>query len=353
MSNMSLFLPVFMSVATTSASKAGGKDSNPLGKHSSSNLNKRMSPSRPSSGSAKTNPKEGNKLDVKSLEEKCERAKLLREKQSEERKRKNNERIAAVEERRRQKQREESRKNETLRHLLEHKSTQGSKGFRTGRKLPNLPVEGSPNRDTLAMRRLSSGSSSSESSGHTPPGSAKGTKASRRNLTGPSSASTSCLSNVENGRVQCRSKSNLAMSKKTSSSTNNLTDKSSTNNSKPAAKAKGKSMVSHSLGVPGLPKARSTGAIHQVGQGSSRHHSSRPASGGKHRSKSTASHHAGTDNEQEAKLALAEHRRKVREEAERKALLDKEKQEQLRKQREEEERRMAEENGRFWFVLMP
>jgi hypothetical protein len=85
------------------------------------------------------------------------------------------------------------------------------------------------------------------------------------------------------------------------------------------------------------------GAIHQVGHTKP----SRPPAGKKAKPKAKPTHHAGTSNEAEAGRALAEHRKKMREEAERKALLDKEKQEELRRQREEEEKRLAEENGRF------
>jgi hypothetical protein len=85
------------------------------------------------------------------------------------------------------------------------------------------------------------------------------------------------------------------------------------------------------------------GAIHQVGEA----RTSRPSTGKKAKSKAKPVHHAGTSSEAEAGKALAEHRKRMREEAERKALLDKEKQERLQKEREEEEKRLAEENGRF------
>ena len=306
-----------------------------------------MSQLRQPSAITKPNSKKDVKSEVMSYEEKGERSKLLREKQIEERKKKHEERKTAVEERRRQKEKEDSVKNETLRNLLGPKGNPGSRGVGSGRKLPNLPADGCyPRRQSIPSGRLSSGSSSGDSPSDTPPGSAKGTKMSRRDLTGPSSASTSCLSNVGNGRPQSRTKTN--MSKKTSASTNNLMD--NTLSTKPAGKLKEKSVVSKAHPGSGLPKARSMGAIHQVGSSTKRNHStSKPSSGKKTKGKSNPVHHAGRDNPEDAKKALAEHRRKIREEAERQALLDKEKQEKLRIQREEDEKRLAEENGKTRF----
>ena len=300
--------------------------------------------SRPPSASSKTksSPEEGRPSSSRTLEDRCERAKLLREKQVEERKKKFEERKAAVEDRRRQRELEENAKNETLRHLLEHKPSLKS----SGRKLPNLPRETAKEplkatRPESLGRRISSGScSSGESPVRTPPGSSPGNRGSRRSLTGPSSASTSCLSNFGCSPT----KGNLGASKKASSSTNNLNEK-----PKSTAKTKEKSVVSRSLEKSAIPKAQSTGAIHQLGQNTSttRAGAPRPKSGTKKsKSKAAPVHHAGTSSEQEAKLALAEHRRKIREEAERQALLDKQKQEQLRIEREAEEKRLAEEKGK-------
>ena len=266
--------------------------------------------------------------------------KLLRETQIEERKRKNAERKAAVEERRKQKEQEDNAKNEALRQLLQHKPP--SKTF--GRKLPTVPSNGTAygKRETSAMRRLSSSSSSSE--GHTPPGSGKGARNTRRNLTGPSSASTSSLNSFGSGRVR----TSLGSSKMTSVSTNNLSDD---GGGKTGERVKEKSSgvgvsARRSLGSS-LPKAQSMGAIHQVGHTKA----SRPPPGKKAKSKAKPVHHAGTCSEAEAGKALAEHRKKMREEAERKALLDKEKQEELKRQREEEEKRLAEENGKYVIIM--
>lgn len=305
-----------------------------------------MSQLRQPSAITRPNSKTDDKSEVKSYEEKGERSKLLREKQIEERRKKHEERKTAVEERRRQKEKEDNVKNETLRNLLGPKGNPGSKGVGSGRKLPNLPADGCyPRRQSIPSGRLSSGSSSGDSPSDTPPGSAKGSKTSRRDLTGPSSASTSCLSSVGNGLPRSRTKTN--MSKKTSASTNNLMD--NTLSTKPVGKLKEKSVVSKARTESGLPKAQSMGAIHQVGSPTKRSHTSKPSSGKKTKGKSNPVHHAGRDNPEEAKKALTEHRRKIREEAERQALLDKEKQEKLRIQREEEEKRLAEENGKARF----
>ena len=276
-------------------------------------------------------------IDTKS----AEGGKLLRDKQIEERKQENAERKAAVEDRRKQKECEDRAKNEALRHLLDHKPSSKT----TGRKLPNVPSNGTayPRRETSATRRLSSSSSSSE--GHTPPGSGKGTRNTRRNLTGPSSASTSSLNSFGSNLGTGKPKGNLGVLKKTSVSTNNLNEGGLGHKAGQRAKDKGTEVGASARRSVGssIPKAQSMGAIHQVGHTKP----SRPPAGKKAKPKAKPAHHAGTSNEAEAGRALAEHRKKMREEAERKALLDKEKQEELRRQREEEEKRLAEENGRF------
>ena len=265
--------------------------------------------------------------------------KLLLEKQIEERKRKNAERKAAVENRRRQKEQENVAKNDAMRHLLEHK-TPASKT--SGRKLPTVPNNGaaSSRRETSATRRLSSSSSSSE--GHPPPGCGKGARSTRRNLTGPTSVSTSSLSTFGSSQHLGKPQTNLGASKRTSVSTNNLSDGGRTGQ---RAKEKGAGITARRSVGANIPKAQSMGAIHQVGGHSK---PSRPPTGKKTKAKPKPTHHAGTSNEAEAGRALAEHRKKMREEAERKALLDKQKQEELRRQREEEERRLAEEKGEFF-----
>ena len=328
----------YLPAATPSASKTGGKTTKDPQDKQTMDFSKKIEHNRPPSASKTTSQNDK----VKTYEDRCEKAKLLRDKQVEERKKKYEERKAAVEDRRRQKELEDNAKNETLKHLLEHKNVP-AKG--SGRKLPNLPRDAvkdlsRPKRESLATRRVSSGSSSGESPVHTPPGLSAGTVASRRNLTGPSSASTSCLSSFG-----CNPKSNLGVSKKASSSTSNLTDQKS---NRPASKTKEKTVVSKALDRTGLPKAQSTGAIHQIGHttGTTRN-TSRPKSGAKKQKKPAPVHHAGTCSEQEAKVALAEHRKKIREEAERQALLDKEKQEKLRIEREAETKRLAEEKGNF------
>ena len=277
--------------------------------------------------------------EIKSMES----GKLLRDKQIEERKKKNAERMAAVEDRRKQKEREDNVKHEALRSLLEQRVPSKT----TGRKLPNLPNNGSvyPRRETSSTRRLSSSSSSSE--GHTPPGSSKGTRNTRRNLTGPSSASTSSLNSFGSAQnlSTYKPRSSLGASKKASASTNNLNDGSGYNKTEKRVKDRDVGVgvtARRSVGAP-LPKAQSMGAIHQVGDA----RTSRPSTGKKTKAKAKPVHHAGTSSEAEAGKALAEHRKRMREEAERKALLDKEKQERLQKEREEEEKRLAEENGRF------
>ena len=269
--------------------------------------------------------------------------KLLRDKQIEDLKKKNAERKAAVEDRRKQKEREESAKNAAMRHLLEHKAPSKT----TGRRLPSVPNNGTsnPRRETSATRRLSSSSSSSE--GHTPPGSGKNTRNTRRNLTGPSSASTSSLNSF--GSTQHlgvgKPRTNLGASKKASASATNLNGEELGHKPGQRVKEKGAGVgptARRSVGSS-LPKAQSMGAIHQVGHAKT----SRPSTGKKTKAKAKPVHHAGTSSEAEAGKALAELRKKMREEAEKKALLDKEKQEELRRQREEEEKRLAEEKGRF------
>ena len=215
----------------------------------------------------------------------------------------------------------------------------------SGRKLPNVPTNGTvyPRRETSAMRRLSSSSSSSE--GHTPPGSSKGTRNTKRNLTGPSSASTSSLNSF--GSTQSlgivKPRSSLGATKKASASTNNLSD-GGYGHSKTRQRVKEKAgAVARRSVESSLPKAQSMGAIHQVGHAKA----PRPSAGKKAKPKAKPVHHAGTSSEAEAGKALAEHRKRMREEAERKALLNKEKQEKLQREREEEEKRLAEENGMF------
>ena len=267
----------------------------------------------------------------------AEGGKLLRDKHIEERKRKNAERKAAVEDRRKQKEIEDNARHETFRHLLEHKPSSKA----SGRKLPSVPNNGPAHsrRETPATRRISSSSSSSE--GHTPPESDKGSRNARRNLTGPTSASTSSLNSFGS---TARPRTNLGASKKASISTNCLNEKSSGAKAGQRGKDKGTGAgapARRSVGSS-IPKAQSMGAIHQVGHSKT----SRPPTGKKAKPKAKPTHHAGTSSEAEAGKALAEHRKKMREEAERKALLDKQKQEELRRQREEEEKRLAEENGK-------
>ncbi|XP_028416164.1 arginine and glutamate-rich protein 1-like [Dendronephthya gigantea] len=312
-----------------SASKTGGKIQ--TNTTQPQNFNTKVNKTRPSSGirtNTNTKSEDGKSMPT---------GKLLLEKQMEERKRKNAERKAAVEDRRRQKEKEDMTKNAALRQLLEHKAPTSKT---SSRKLPTVPHNGAAagRRETSATRRLSSSSSSSE--GHTPPGSGKGGRSTRRNLTGPSSASTSSLNSFGGPQHLGRPQTNLGASKRTSSSTNNLNDGGKTGQ---RAKDTGAGVTARRSVGANIPKAQSMGAIHQVGGHTK---PSRPPTGKKTKAKPKPTHHAGTSNEAEAGRALAEHRKKMREEAERKALLDKEKQEELRKQREEEEMRLAEEKAK-------
>ena len=231
----------------------------------------------------------------------------------------------------------EERKKRNVEKVTTHRHHTGNKlqTKSSGRRLPNLPSNSTQNTN----RRLSSSSSSSE--GYTPPGSGHKTKTSRRNLTGPSSASTSSLSSY--GSIQHLSApgTGLKTSKKNSVSTNNLSENRLTVNEN-RAKCGDKDVPRRNISST-IPKARSMNAIHHVGGKTSAQRP--PCKKGKPKAKPV--HHAGTNDEAEATRALAEHRKRIREEVERKALLDKERQEELRCQCEEEEQRLAEENGKF------
>ena len=296
------------------------------------------------------------------LDQRQEKVKLLREKQAEERRRKNEERRAAFEERRRKKEEDEKERWATLkeqaakRDVSKPNASLSKPG--TGRKLPTLPQEGGAKRPGSAVERPSSlpkplarpstattarsplrNSADSLSGGSTPKESPATTPSGlqpKKSLVGSKSASASNLNSSSaanrrgsGGSLQQRPSSKPRMrSTSTHSSALTLDNHNSKN-----------STSQESLIPPAgkLAKSHSTSSIHKVGQ-------HKPTTDKSH--KPETKHKAGVTDEATAKQALAERRKKAREEAERQAALDKERQEAERLRKEEEERKRAEEEAK-------
>lgn len=287
------------------------------------------------------------------------KVKLLREKQAEERRRKNEERRLAFEERRRQKEEEEKErwtalKEQADKHNVPKANTSALKPG-SGRKLPSVPsTEGAakrpgsavetPSRPSSLPRPLTRPSSASPaknpsrssggslSGGSTP----KESPATTPSLQPKSSLQGKSVS-ASNLHTVSRRPSGSSVQPRPSSGTKTRVRTSSVQASdKPASK---NSSSRESLLPPGgkLTKSHSTSSLHKVGQ-------HKPAADKSHKTETKPK--AGVTDEATAKQALAERRKKAREEAERQAALDKERQEAERLKREEEERIRAEEEAR-------
>ncbi|XP_078373648.1 uncharacterized protein LOC144657216 isoform X2 [Oculina patagonica] len=343
---------------STTASKLSPNSSNPSVSTSTSALTRPASASKTNSARRSMSTENLSGRDAPSLDERQEKVKLLREKQAEDRRRKNEERRAAFEERRRKKEEDEKERWSTLkdqaakRNVSKPNASASKPG--TGRKLPTLPQEGSAMRPGSAVERPSSlpkplmrpssattarspsrSSADSLSGGSTPkesPATTPGGLQPKKSLGVSKSASASNLNRRGSGGSVPQRPSSGTKPRMRSTSTHSSALTLENQNSK-------KSTSRESLLPPAgkLAKSHSTSSIHKVGQ-------HRPAADKSHKTETKPK--AGVTDEATAKQALAERRKKAREEAERQAALDKERQEAERLKKEEEERIRAEEEAK-------
>ena len=336
-----------------------------------SSTSRPASASRASSAKRSVSTEHLNARDGPSVDERQEKVKLLREKQAEDRRRKNEERRAAFEERRRKKEEGEKERWSVLKEQAaqQNATKQNISSLKpgSGRKLPNVPVDGVAKRPGGSLEGLNRPSSlpkplnrpsSASHTKNTTNGAKRSPQSSSDNLSGSSTPKESPLTTPSSsqGRTSLAGTKSISSSSLESSSspnrrasdgyvahrpTSGTRPKSRTVSQHSSAQAlnkqSSKKSTSHEMLIPAagnLSKAHSTSSLHKVG------HSGEKAQRTDQKPK------AGVTDEETAKQALAERRKKAREEAERQAALDKELQEAERLRKEEEERIRAEEEAK-------